>query len=423
MNQLNPMAFSLPIAPSMVNCNSSVVKKLLVLGGSEKSIPLVRYAITKGYNVLLCDRDTDNPCRNLATLFVQVSTTDLGGVLEVARNHAVDGIVSFGSDVMAATSAFVGQALGLPSNPYESVLAMGRKDLFRAFLSSHGFNSPKASTFSSVENVLLQCNQFQLPVMVKPVDSAGSTGVSRVMEWAELSSAFDLAMSASSAKQVIVEEYIQMSHPYMIAGDAFVLDGQVVFWGLMNSHRASSEYPFLPTGTSYPVALNLEQQMTVKRTIQSLVDALGIRLGGLNLELMYDKSGNLYIIELAVRNGGNYIPELLQQATGVDLIAALVDASLGEDVNVRYLKDARCVATYMIHSQKSGILQDLILADEIKGNVYQTILNVKIGDSVHAFDRAIHAIGVLFLRFDSLKEQEAKLNKIIDLVKVLVNVS
>ena len=394
----------------------------MVLGGSEKSIPLIRYATSKGLHVLLCDRDTENPCKDLATEFIQESTTDLDGVLEVARNHEVDGIVSFGSDVMAATAAFVGQALGLPSNPYEAVLTLGRKDLFRAFLSSHGFNSPRSASFSSVED-LMNCNQFQLPVMVKPVDSAGSTGVSKIMDWAGVPLAFDLAISASQAKQVIVEEYIQMSHPYMIAGDAFVLDGQVVFWGLMNSHRASSEYPFLPTGTSYPVALNLEQQMTVKSTVQSLVDKLGIRLGGLNMELMYDESGNLYIIEIAARNGGNYIPEMLQNATGVDLIGALVDASLGVAVDVESIQDGKCVATYMIHSQKSGTFQGVSLADEIKGNVFESILKVKIGDSIQTFDRATHAIGVLFLRFNSVAEQDEKLSKILDYVTVLVEES
>ena len=407
----------------MGNSIGVIVKKLLVLGGSEKSIPLICYATSKGHHVVLCDRDADNPCRDLATVFVHVSTTDLDGVMEVARNYSVDGIVSFGSDVMVATAAFVGQALGLPSNPYEAVLTMGRKDRFRAFLSSYGFNSPKAASFLSFEDLLLHCNQFQLPVMVKPVDSAGSTGVSKVMEWSSLPSAFDIAMGASPAQQVIVEEYIQMSHPYMIAGDAFVLDGQVIFWGLMNSHRASREYPFLPTGTSFPVALNQEQQMTVKRTVQSLVDTLGIKLGGLNLELMYDESGNLYIIEIAARNGGNYIPEVLQYATGVDLIAALVEASLGEPVEIGHCHDGVCVATFMLHSPKTGTFQGIILADEIKENVFQSILNVKIGDSIHVFDRATHAIGVLFLRFDSKEEQKAKLNRITDFVSVLVEAS
>ena len=415
------MAFSRSIVFRIVIRKRSVVKKLLVLGGSEKSIPLTRYAASKGHFVVLCDRNPDNPCKDLAGVFIQVSTTDLDGIIDVARMHAIDGIVSFGSDVMAASAAFVGQALGLPSNPYEAILAMGRKDLFRTFLSSHGFNSPKAASFSSADALLLHCNQFQLPVMVKPIDSAGSTGVSKVMEWSELASTFDIAMAASPAQQVIVEEYIQMSHPYMIAGDVFVLDGQVVFWGLMNSHRASREYPFLPTGNSYPVALNLELQLTVKRTVQLLVDELGIRLGGLNMELMYDKYGNLYIIELAARNGGNYIPELLQQAIGVDLIAALVDASLGEDVNVELLQDERYVATYMIHSPKKGRFQGVIFGDIIKGNVYKVILNVKIGDSIHAFDRATHALGVLFLRFDSAVEQETKLSRIVDYVTVIID--
>ena len=61
------------------------------------------------------------------------------------------------------------------------------------------------------------------------------------------------------------------------------------------------------------------------------------------------------------------------------------------------------------------------MADEIKCNVYKTILNVKIGDSIQMFDRATNALGALFLRFDSITEQEVKLKRIRDLVTALID--
>ena len=68
--------------------------------------------------------------------------------------------------------------------------------------------------------------------MVKPVDSSGSRGVNRIYSIKELKAAFDAALGFSKVKRVIIEEYIESTHDYMIGGDIFVLNGEVVFWGV-----------------------------------------------------------------------------------------------------------------------------------------------------------------------------------------------
>ena len=57
--------------------------------------------------------------------------------------------------------------------------------------------------------------------MVKPIDSSGSKGVSRIDSIDEVDRAFEHALSNSREKKVIIEEYIEMAHEYMIGGRWF----------------------------------------------------------------------------------------------------------------------------------------------------------------------------------------------------------
>jgi biotin carboxylase len=257
--------------------------------------------------------------------------------------------------------------------------------------------------------------------MVKPVDSAGSTGVVKVEKWSQFEEAFLNALKLSTEKIVIVEEYIQMNHECMIAGDAFVLNGKVEFMGLLNSHRGAEEHPFIPTGTSYPIFLNSRQVDEVSQTVQKVVDLLGIQFGGLNLELMYDNKGDLYIIEIAPRNGGNLIPELLNTVTGIDLIGALVDASVGiTDINLRYNKPNSYYATYVLHSNRNGRLKEIKYGEGIKNNIIRKVIHIKNGEEVLEFDNAKKAIGILFLKFDSLEEEQEKLKNIKEYIDIVL---
>lgn len=385
-------------------------KKLMVLGGARKSVPLIEYAVKKGYRTILCDYLPDNPGRLVADEYHCISAADMEAVLELARAENIGGIVSYSSDILAKTAAYVGNRLGLPSNPYASVLTLIRKDLFRNFLQTNGFNCPRSYAFGSFAEARSVIGEDMLPFMVKPVDSAGSAGVTKVESLSLFGEAFEKALAISGEKKVIVEEYIQMDHECMIGGDIFVLNGKIAFYGLLNSHRGAECSPFVPTGTSYPLFLCRERTEEVHRTLQRVVDLLGMRLGGFNVELMYDSGGKLYIVEIAPRNGGNLIPELLRTATGADLTAALADASMGaEDISFGYARPCRYYSNYVIHSETDGILRQIRYKGDIRDNIIREEMYVRHGERVFRFDSAKKALGIIFLRFSDQEEEMYKM--------------
>ena len=194
------------------------MKKILILGGTYFQIPAIRYAKSKGYYVVTCDYLPNNPGHKLADEYYNISTTDKEKVLDLASSLHVDGILCFASDPAAPTSAYVSEKLGLPGNSFDKICLFGEKHLWRQFLRENGFNVPKAKSYFDIQEV--DVDDWEYPVMVKPVDSSGSKGISKVVDKDGLTDAFHFALSYSRLKIVLIEEFIEKVGP-QIGGDGF----------------------------------------------------------------------------------------------------------------------------------------------------------------------------------------------------------
>ena len=173
------------------------MKKLLVLGGDHFTIPVVEAAHKQGYYVITCDYLPDNVAHKASDEYVNFSTIDKEGILEWAKKNPIDGVVTF-TDSGVVTTAYLQHHLGLPQiGPLASVELLQNKARFRQFLTEHGFNVPKAKGFTYKEDALASKDFFTLPVIVKPVDAAGSKGVTKVSDWNELETAVDWAIKFS----------------------------------------------------------------------------------------------------------------------------------------------------------------------------------------------------------------------------------
>lgn len=382
------------------------MKKILLLGGSTQQIVAINYANEQGYYTVLCDYLPDNPGQKFSDKFYCESTTNKEAILEVARKEKVDGIVAYASDPAAPTAAYVAEELNLPTSPYESIEILSFKDKFRTFLSDNNFNSPNAKCFSTLEEAKQEIESFIFPVMVKPIDSSGSKGVSKVKKIEEFEKAFKVALDNSRSKNVIVEEFIVQDHPYMIAGDCFVVDGKVELWGLLNSHRNIKVSPYVPVGTSFPIYLSEGRIRLVKEEIQRLMDSLRIDFGAFNIEIMIDQEDNLYFIEMGPRNGGNMIPDLLYMATGENMIAATIESAMGNVYDFNSTDhEEKFLSTFVLHAEKNGILKEINYKHGVEEKIIRRVMYKEMGDPVYSFDGANKAIGILFLEFNNREEQ------------------
>lgn len=387
-------------------------KKLLLLGGSAQQVVAIETAKRLGYETILCDYLPDNPGQYHAHRFYQVSTTDKAAILAIAQKEAIHGIVAYASDPAAPTAAYVAEVMGLPGNPAASVEILCNKDQFRRFLAENGFNAPQAGGYSNVEDAMADLARFRLPVIIKPVDSSGSKGATVLHTWDNVGEALKFAFSFSRSKRIIIEEFIEKNHPYLIGGDIFVVDGKVSMWGLLNCHRDSAVNPLVPVGKSYPPALEDGNLLAVRHTLQRMVDKLDIRCGAMNVELVVDKAGRVWPIDVGPRNGGNMIPDLLGYIFGVDVVELTVRAAMGENVTLDCGEGAPFYATHNLHSSRSGSFVGVEYSDDIKPYIIRECVYKTAGDKVEYFDNAAKALGILFLKFPDKQTMERILGEV-----------
>lgn len=394
------------------------MKKILLLGGSAQQIVAIKTAQKLGYYTVLCDYLPDNPGQYEADKFYLVSTTDKDAVLEVARNEQVDGVLAYASDPAAPTAAYIAEKLGLSGAPYHTVETLCNKDQFRKFLIENGFSTPKAKGYASAEDALKEKENFEFPIIIKPVDSSGSKGATVLQTEDGLKNALDFAFSFSRCHRIIVEHFIEKKHPYLIGGDVFIENGKIVLWGLLNCHRDNCVNPLVPVGKSYPLQLEDEDIQHVKETLSSMVEKLRISNGSMNVELVVDKSNRVWPIDVGPRSGGNMIPDLLGDMFGVDIAEMSVKAAMGAAIKGNIHEPNGFYATHNLHSNKNGIYKDILFSPEIEPYIYRKYLYKKLGDEVEYFDNAAKCLGIVFFKFPD----ETTMKKILEHVNELITV-
>lgn len=393
-------------------------KSILMLGGSQQQVVAIEKAKELGFRTVLCDYLPDNPGQYSADAFYLVSTTDREAVLEVAKSEGVSGVLAYSSDPASPTAAYVAEELGLPTNPLAAVETMSEKHRFRTFMQDAGLPCPKSISFPVDEEpaeLAQRLFELQLPIVIKPTDSSGSKGVSVLHNvcLSTLTEAMSLAAEHSRNGILIAEEYIERTFSNVIGGDIFVYEGHVQFWGLMSCLRDQKGNNLVPVGKKTPSGLSDKQTESVKATLSSLVSALGLKFGELNVEVILGKNGKPYVLELGSRAGGNMIPVQLSDVSGIDLVAANVLCAMGENPGpLNWESRGECCATYVLHSNIDGVYEGIALSNTIEPHVYRLVQYLAAGATVHAFDGANRALGIAFLRFDDERQMDAILNNI-----------
>ncbi len=395
-------------------------KKVMLLGGNYYQMTATKAAKRLGCHVISVDYLPDNPAHKYADEYYNVSTIDKDAVLKLAQELEIDGIVSYASDVSAPTAAYVAEKMGLPTNPYESVLKLTRKDFIRPFMEKNNFNVPKGKGFTNFDEAFKFFKTIKKPAMVKPVDASGSKGVIKIFRNEEFKSAFNTSMSYSISKNIIVEEFIQRDG-YQIAGDGFLVNGELRFAGLMNEHFDKLCNPLVPIGESYPSILPDDLKEKARLEIQRMMDLLGMKNGALNLDFIVDKTGDVYILEIGPRNGGNLITDAIKEATDVDLAEYTIRNAVGEPCNDLKEKAVnQYVSSYVIHALDDGIFDSLWISDKIKDDIILSDLFVPYGAKVHRFDNGGFGIGAMLIKHKDIDEMLYRMDHMEEFIKVVL---
>lgn len=396
---------------------------MMLLGGLRYLLPVIEEAHKLGAYVITADYLPDNIAHKYSDEYCNVSIIDKYAVLKEAQRLQIDGILSHAVDPGVVTAAYVAERMGLPFQcSYKTACILQDKHVFRKFLSDNGFNCPNAKGYNNVQDALNDVDYFNWPVIVKPVDSAGSKGVTKVEEKEKLQEAIEFALSESHNGYFIIEDFLE-KQGFSAGSESFVVDGKLLYNGFYDQYfDKNAKNPYTPSAEVWPSIMEQKYQEEIKSELQRLFTLLGVTTGLFNVECRVCTNGKVYLMEVSPRAGGNRLAEMLNYAADVNINEAETRKALGMSIeNMHEPNYKGHFAILVLHSDKTGVFESVTInTDFKKTHVIEEEIRLNKGDKVLSFSGANAALGTLFLKFNSREELASALENQKDWITINV---
>ncbi len=302
-------------------------KKVVIIGANDFQNPLILKAKELGYETHVFAWKDGSIGEKTADFFYPISIVEKEEILEKCREIKPDAILTIASDLATITVNYVASKLGLTCNSLECTEISTNKFKMRQAFKKANIPVPKFEIVDENTNLDI-LNGMEYPLIVKPTDRSGSRAINKILKKEELSDAIKLAVENSFEKKAIVEEYID--------GDEFSAES-ISFHGKHNfltvTRKQTTGYPhFIETGHIEPAGLSEEMIEKIKSAILPALDSLKIENGASHAEFKITQNGDIRIIEIGARMGGDCIgSDLVKISTGYDYVKMVIDVALGKE--------------------------------------------------------------------------------------------
>ncbi len=308
--------------------------KLLILGAGHIQENAIRRAKALGHTVIVSDYYSDPPGKAWADYHELVSTFDIAKNIEIGLKYQIDGIMTLGTDQPVYTAACVAERLKLPSlHTVTTAKAVTNKKVMKRIFEAADIPTVKyvltTESFSDRE-----LNDLRFPVVVKPLDSQGQRGVYKLQSIGEIREVFQDVLSYSREQEILIEEYYPSSE---ITVSGWVIAGQMFLISVVDRISLESQRHIgICTAHRFPSRFLKSCYPQIKTISKLIVSAFQIENGPIYFQMLVGKEG-IKVNEIACRIGGAYEDIYLEQATGIDLLAMLIRASLNEPMDLNPL--------------------------------------------------------------------------------------
>ncbi len=300
-------------------------KKLVVIGANDFQNQLILKAKEKGIETHVFAWKDGAVGEKTADYFYPISIIEKEEILKECEKIKPDGIISIASDLAAITVNYVAEKLGLTGNGIESSLIATNKYLMRKAFEKNGDPSPKFYRSDELTEEIV--DKMQFPLIVKPVDRSGSRGINKIETKAQLAEAIRVAEEVSFDHQAMIEEFVE-GQEYSVEFVSY--RGEHTFLALTKKFTTGAPH-FIETGHIQPAQIDDKTLERIKEIVVHALDTLKIQNGASHSEIKINDKGEIKIIEIGGRMGGDCIgSDLVKLSTGYDFVDMVIDIACGE---------------------------------------------------------------------------------------------
>ncbi|TIM99976.1 MAG: ATP-grasp domain-containing protein [Mesorhizobium sp.] len=278
---------------------------------------------------------------------VRVDTDNLDALIrECSRlcgSYDVAGITGPPNEALYATIGKLCARFDLPGPNPTAIERCCDKFAQRELLATVGVPIPAYRLAKNAEEVASIAAEIGLPVIVKPAEGSGSSGVRLCRNVDELTEQATYLLTRKhewrGSPRILVEEFVL--GPYYTVD---IMGSEIVAIGTGDFGRPPH---FVYHQFAYPAPLTDDEHERIADVSLNCMRALGLGWGPANIELRWTKLGPV-VIEVNPRLAGTPTPQLVQLAYGVDLISEHIKLVIGEEWDLRRKQSDTAAARFLV---------------------------------------------------------------------------
>lgn len=324
-------------------------KKLAIIGASYLQKPIVKKAKDMGIETICFAWEEGAVCKDLCDKFYPISTIDKEAILKVCQEDKIDGITTIASDVATLTVNYVAEKMGLIGNPDKYSQTATNKYLMRQCFMKNDVPSPK---FTLVNDNIYNIKGFKFPLIVKPTDRSGSRGVEKVLDPVQLEEAISRARKESFEHKAIIEEFVTGRE---VSVESISYEGKHYILQITDKVTTGAPF-FVELEHHQPSSLPEDIKSQIRNIVLHALNALHIKYGASHSELKITEDGDIRVIEIGARMGGDFIgSDLVKLSTGYDFLEGVIKVALG-DFEEPKITEHKCSGVYFLCKETEKLL-------------------------------------------------------------------
>jgi biotin carboxylase len=382
----------------------AVPRVLLVLPTTTyRAADFLRAAAAVGASVVVATED-EPPLLAERAVRVDLNEPEAAARAMVERDDAlpIDAVVAV-DDRGVVPAAHAAALLGLPHNPPDAVEATRDKSRMRTRLAAAEVAQPEFEVLHGADLPTLP-----YPLVLKPLDRSGSTGVIRIDDPA------DAPSTIARIRAIIGDEVAPLLAEQFVAGvevsvEGLLRDGVLDVLAVFDKPDPLDGPYFEETVYVTPSAHESDE---LARTVRDACTAIGLADGPVHAEARITDDGRVVVLEVAARSIGGLCSRALTFGAGVSLEELILRHALALPIDeLQRERDASGVM--MLPIPRSGTLVEVRGREEalqVPG-VLGLDITVPPGRHVRALPEGDRYLGFVFARGDTPKAVVAALRE------------
>lgn len=366
------------------------MKKILIIGAGFLQDFVIQRARELEYYTIAIDGSKEAVGLQHANKGAVVNIVDEQACYVFAEDEGIDGVLTAATDFGVLSTSYVAEKLGLPGLRYESARRIKNKyEVRKRLIEAHVDDTHEA--YEVEMSTVLEELDIHYPVMVKPCDGSGSRATRRVDCLDELKTACADAITTSRIHKALIETFVD-GREY--GAESIVVNGEIHVLGIMKKWMTEPPY-YAELGHQIPSELPEQVEQKAKTYVEKAIEALEINHGAVNMDLIISLSGDVHIVDVGARMGGNMIgPCVIPIGTGISYLDNLIRTAVGDEPDWSVATPRKvCTRLLAFKSGRVDILPDFkALEDQYKVKIYH---HMTPGDRINEYHTNLDGCGYI----------------------------